>query len=439
MASPTPGSGFESLAARIRSKEAVVGVVGLGYVGLPLLVTVQNAGYATLGIDTDEQRIASLRAGRSYLVDVTDTEAGLLEPARVSTDPRMLRRADVLVICVPTPLRDQAPDLTYVRGAAEVIGKNLSPGKLVILESTTYPGTTEEELCPILEKHSGLTVGIDLAVAYSPERVNPGQSDFGIEDIPKVVGGITDTCRDLAALFYQSFVQSVTVTSSPREAEMAKLIENTFRHVNIALVNELAMLAREMDVDIWEAIRAAASKPFGFMPFWPGPGVGGHCIPIDPSYLSWRANQRLGYSNGFIEHANEVNRRMPAYVTGRIAELMNRQGKALKGVRVLAIGAAYKPGVADMRESPAVDVMKALLAQGVELAYHDPLVEEVTIGDKRLRSVSLEEQEVGQHDCVVILTPHPDIDWRRIAKASRLLFDTRGVTTGITDSNVARL
>ncbi len=430
---------LDDLADRIRTKEAVVGVIGLGYVGLPLLVAARKAGYPVVGLDTDERRIGSLREGKSYLTDVTESEVRALDDDSLSMDETILRRADVVTITVPTPLVDQAPDLSYVEAAAEAAGRTLSPGNLVILESTTYPGTTEEVVLPLLEKHSGLTAGEDFALAYSPERINPGQDEYGVEDIPKVVGGLTERCRDLAVSFYQGFIRQVVATSGPREAEMAKLIENTFRHVNIALVNELAIVARELDVDIWEAIRAAATKPFGFMPFWPGPGVGGHCIPIDPSYLSWRVTQRLGYSNGFIEHANGINRRMPRYIVDRITQLLNDNGIAAKGAKVLAIGAAYKPGVADLRDSPALDVIELLAKRGAVVSYHDEFVPEVSLPTGDLTSVPLTEDMLRNHDCVVILTAQERVDWQWVVDKGPLIFDTRGVTGSMDLPNVARL
>lgn len=428
------------LAERIRTKEATVGVIGLGYVGLPLLVALNRAGFPTVGLDADSDRLEQLKRGQSYLVDVSDSEVRAMRAQSLSSAPEILKQADIMVICVPTPLTDSAPDLRFVRQAGEAAGDQLTPGCLVILESTTYPGTTEEELIPLLEKQSGLTAGVDFAVAFSPERIDPGQDEYVVEEIPKVVGGFSDTCRNLAVSFYQSFVRSVVGVSTPREAEMAKLIENTFRHVNIALVNELAIVARELNVDIWEALRAAATKPFGFMPFWPGPGVGGHCIPIDPSYLSWRVNQLLGYRTGFIEHANEINRRMPGYVVSRIAELLNEAGKALKGAHILCIGASYKPGVADLRDSPAVEVMTLLADRGATISYHDEFVAELTLnGGGSLESIPITKENLSRHDCVVVLTTHPGIDWELIARESPLVFDSRGAIPSSEFPNVSRL
>ncbi|MGZ4131982.1 MAG: nucleotide sugar dehydrogenase, partial [Actinomycetota bacterium] len=349
-----------------------------------------------------------------------------------------LAGADVIVLCLPTPLADGAPDLTMVRDAAETVAAHLTAGTLVILESTTYPGTTEELLRPILET-SGLLAGRDFALGYSPERIDPGRSSHSIHETPKIVSGLTERCRDLAVSFYSTFVQTVVTTSSPREAEMAKLIENTYRQVNIALVNELAVMAKDLDVDIWEALQAAATKPFGYQPFWPGPGVGGHCISIDPTYLSWRAGQQLGYRVGFIEHANEVNNRMPDYVCTRIAEALNDAGKPVRGSTVLGVGVAFKAGVDDLRESPAVQVLEALAAKGASIAYHDPFVGTTTIGGADLASVPLDAAALGAYDLVVILTAHPQVDVHALVQHARLVFDARGATVGIDAPHVVRL
>ncbi|MGH2679031.1 MAG: nucleotide sugar dehydrogenase, partial [Actinomycetota bacterium] len=398
---------LEHLAERIRTREATVAVVGLGYVGLPLLVSVARSGFPVVGFDVDASRIESLRVGRSFVTDVSDTEVAALDGARFHEDPGVLAETDVVLICVPTPLTDHTPDLAMVREAVETVGRHLSPGRLVVLESTTYPGTTEEVVAPILESASGLTAGRDFALAYSPERIDPGQDLHRLEETPKIVAGLTDRCRDLAASLYSQVIQLVVVVASPREAEMAKLIENTFRQVNIALVNELAVLARDLGVDIWEALRAASTKPFGYMPFWPGPGVGGHCIAIDPSYLSWRAGQQTGYHIGFIEHANEVNNRMPDYVVNRISDALNDAGKPLRGSRVLALGVTYKPGVDDQRGSPSLMVMERLAAKGAEVAYHDPFIPTLRLEGTELASLPLTAEVLARQDCVAILTAHP--------------------------------
>ncbi len=427
------------LSERIRTKEATVGVVGLGYVGLPLLVAVANAGFPVVGFEANPEKVDRLRERRSYLVDVTDSDVASVVDGEFSADPAILQRAEVILICVPTPLTDHTPDLSLVRKAAQDVARNLRQGRLVILESTTYPGTTEELLRPILEDDSGLAAGRDFALAYSPERIDPGQNVHRLDNTPKIVAGLTDRCRDLATSFYSHFVREVVTTATPREAEMAKLIENTFRQVNIALVNELAIMARELDVNIWEALQAASTKPFGYMPFWPGPGVGGHCISIDPSYLSWRAGQRLGYRISFIEHANEVNNRMPGYVVARIGEALNDAGKPVRGSKLLAVGVTYKAGVDDLRESPSLAVMERLASKGADITYHDPFVTELQLGDRVLASQPLAEPVVAGQDCVILLTPHPGVDIRMLVRTATLLFDSRGATMGMDAPNVVRL
>lgn len=415
-----------------------MGVVGLGYVGLPLLVSAVRVGFRGVGMDLDPGRVEAIGAGRSYLSDLSDEV--LREAAgsfRASTRYEALRDCDVVVVCVPTPLKDHDPDLGHIEAAGEGIARELRPGTLVILESTTYPGTTEEVLRPILET-SELAAGRDFALAYSPERIDPGRGLDHLAKTPKVVGGFTKACGSLAAEFYRTFVHEVHVVSSPREAEMAKLIENTFRHVNIALVNELAFLSRDLDVDLWEAIRAAATKPFGYMPFWPGPGVGGHCIAIDPSYLSWRVGQRTGHRLNFVEHAQEVNARMPGFVAQRVGDALNRQGKPVRGSRILGVGVTYKPDVNDCRESPAIAVLERLGKAGAKVSYHDPYVAELRVGPRTLRSRSLTPEVLGVQDCVVVLTAHSCIDFEQVVEWSGLVFDARGVTRGVR-RNVVRL
>jgi UDP-N-acetyl-D-glucosamine dehydrogenase len=429
---------LEALAAKIRGREATSAVVGLGYVGLPLLVGIAGAGFPVIGIDSNDDRIVDLKAGRSHLVDVSDSEIASLDRARFEANPSPLADADVIVLCLPTPLTDGAPDLTMVLTATEDVARYLHPGVLVVLESTTYPGTTEELVRPILEA-GGLVAGRDFALGYSPERIDPGSRERRLDNTPKVVSGLTDRCRDLAVAFYSSFVREIATTSTPREAEMAKLIENTFRQVNIALVNELAILAKELGVDIWEALEAAATKPFGYMPFWPGPGVGGHCIAIDPTYLSWRAGQQLGYRIEFIEHANEVNNRMPDYVVARVSEALNDAGKPINGSKILGIGVAFKSGVDDLRESPSLAVLDRLARKGANVSYHDPYVGSVDLGGSRASSVELTEDALASQDCVVILTAHPGLDVHAVVRTARMVFDARGVTAGIDAPNVIRL
>jgi UDP-N-acetyl-D-glucosamine dehydrogenase len=429
---------LDRLEERLRAGTATAGVVGLGYVGLPLLKTMSGAGFRVIGVDRDEEKIRRLAAGVSPMADVTDADVAELGSGTFSAEPAPLVEADVIVLCLPTPLTDGSPDLTMVLTAAEDVARYLKPGMLVVLESTTYPGTTEELLRPILEC-SGLGAGTDFALGYSPERMDPGQSVNTLENTPKIVSGLTDRCTELVAAFYGRFVKHVVVASSPREAEMAKLVENTFRQVNIALVNELAILAHDLDVDIWEALRVAATKPFGYLPFWPGPGVGGHCIAIDPTYLSWRAGQRLGYRIRSIEHANEVNNRMPSYVVSRIGEALNEAGKPIKGSRILALGVAYKPGVDDLRESPSVGVIEGLLRKGAEVSYADAYIPAFAAGGTELRAVRLDPETLAEQDCAVILTAHPEVDYDEVVRSVPLVFDARGVTAGMKAENVVRL
>ena len=429
---------LDALAIRIRDRSATAAVVGLGYVGLPLLVGMHAAGFRVIGIDSDDAKVDALRDRRSHIGDVTDSEVEAMDRASFSETPAPLADADVIVLCLPTPLTDGAPDLTMVLTAAEDVARFLTPGVLVVLESTTYPGTTEELLRPILEA-SGLQAGRDFALGYSPERIDPGNREHRLDTTPKIVSGLTDRCRELAVSFYSAFIHTVVTTSTPREAEMAKLIENTYRQVNIALVNELAVLARDLGVDIWESLHAAATKPFGYQPFWPGPGVGGHCIAIDPTYLSWRAGQQLGYRVEFIEHANEVNNRMPDYVVSRVAEALNDAGKPIKGSTVLGVGVAFKPGIDDLRSSPSLMVLERLARRGAGVGYHDTFVPRCEIDGTERDSLPLDPDVVGGHDIVVLLTPHADVDVHALVNTAAMVFDARGVTVGIDAPNVVRL
>ena len=429
---------LDRLAARIRDRTATAAVVGLGYVGLPLLVGMHTAGFRVIGVDADEGKIDMLSARRSHIADVADSEIEAMDRASFSANPAPLAGADVIVLCLPTPLTDGTPDLTMVLTAAEDVARSLRPGVLVVLESTTYPGTTEELLRPILEE-SGFAAGRDFALAYSPERIDPGNREHRLDTTPKVVAGLTDRCRELAVSFYSTFVHTIVTTSRPREAEMAKLIENTYRQVNIALVNELAVLANDLGVDIWESLHAAATKPFGYQPFWPGPGVGGHCIAIDPTYLSWRAGQQLGYRVEFIEHANEVNNRMPEYVVARVADALNDAGKPIKSSAVLGVGVAFKPGVDDLRESPSLLVLDRLARRGAEVSFHDSFVPSCEIDGEVRESVALDADTVARQDIVVLLTPHSDVDVHALVNTAALVFDARGVTVGIDAPNVVRL
>jgi UDP-N-acetyl-D-glucosamine dehydrogenase len=413
------------LISRIESREARVGVIGLGYVGLPVAVTFAEAGFHVLGIDTDRVRVDALMQAGSIPGDVQAKRIASVRKAKrltASTTYRKLAEADVMLICVPTPLHEGNPDLSRVVKSAEGLAKVLRPGSLVILESTTYPGTTEEIVRPVLEA-AGLRAGKDFLLAFSPERIDPGNPVYDFADIPKVVGGMDEASTKAAAVLYERVVPKVVTVSGTREAEFSKLIENTFRHVNIALVNELAVYAHEMGIDIWEAIEAAATKPFGFVPFWPGPGWGGHCIPLDPAYLSWRVRQHRAHEVRFVELAHAVNSEMPRYVLERIGLMLNDQGKAIRGARIVGIGAAYKGGTEDTRESPALKVLSELARRGADLSYHDPLVPEIDLAGRRYKSRALTASALANSDLVVVLTPQVGVDWELIARDAPFVLD----------------
>ncbi len=404
-------------------------MIGLGYVGLPLALQAARSGFRVTGYDTSEQKVAGLMAGRSHIDDMSDAEVAEMLDAgfRATADETTLEAQDVIVICVPTPLSEaDGPDLSAVRAAAQTAGRLLKAGTLVSLKSTTYPGTTEEVVRPLLEKASGLTGGIDFWLSFSPERIDPGNPAYGFRNTPKIVGGLTPSCADAAEAFYARICDQVVRAKSSREAEMAKLLENTYRHVNIALVNEMLIFSRELDVDLWDAIRCAATKPFGFQPFYPGPGVGGHCIPIDPNYLSYKV-RTLGYPFRFVELAQEINGRMPGYVTDRAAELLNRHAQAVNGAKVLLLGVTYKRDIADQRESPARPLARKLLSRGAQLTYHDPYVPDWQVDGQAIpRAENLEEALAGA-DLVILLQAHRSYDPAHLTRAARLLLDTRGV------------
>jgi UDP-N-acetyl-D-glucosamine dehydrogenase len=423
---------------------STVGIIGLGYVGLPLATAFAVAGVRVIGYDLDEARVAALNAGDSYIEDVPSAElVPLVESGafEATADAGRLAACEAQLICVPTPLGEhREPDLGYVLSATETALANLGPGTLVVLESTTWPGTTREILAPMFEA-AGLTIGEDAFLAFSPERVDPGNTRWGMKETPKVVGGLTPECGRRAEALYAVICDTVHPVSTPESAEMSKIIENTFRAVNIALVNELAMLADRMDVDIWEAIEAASTKPFGFMPFWPGPGLGGHCIPIDPFYLAWRA-RAFDMDSEFVELAGRVNVNMPYYAVSRITRSLNSRGKAVKDARVLLLGMAYKADVGDLRESPSLKLLELLRAEGADMSYHDPHV--ANLADEGLSSVELTRETLAAADCVVIATAHTAIDIAAVVEHADLVVDLRnavrlrlgGEVTGAVPANV---
>jgi UDP-N-acetyl-D-glucosamine dehydrogenase len=421
---------LDGLRARIDDRSAQVGVAGLGYVGLPLALEFARAGFRVTGIEPDADRVSRLNRGESYIDDVraADVDAACQTGRLAATGAwDAVPALDAIVICVPTPFNpNREPDLSAVLAATGEIARRLRPGQLVVLESTTYPGTTDEVLLPMLAR-GGLRAGEEFALAYSPERVDPGNRDYQIANTPKLVGGVTPRCTVLAAALYEKIVIKVVPVSSPRVAEMAKLLENIFRNVNIALVNELTMLCDRMRIDVWEVVEAARTKPFGFMSFQPGPGVGGHCIPVDPVYLAWKAKEHDFYTN-FITLAAEVNANMPHFVVQKLLRALVRRGSRVLGGRVLVLGVTFKRDVRDTRNSPALKLMELLQDHGIEVAYHDPLVPRLAVGGTTLDSVPLTPETLGAADCVVIHTDHTGVDYDRIVAHARLVFDTRNAT-----------
>lgn len=404
-------------------------IVGMGYVGLPLAREASAAGLSVIGFDVNLEVVDGLNHGRSHVDDLGDADVVdmLGRGFFATTDARELRRARAIVVCVPTPLSsDGLPDLGPLRAAAVSIAQHLQPGTLVILESTTYPGTTDEEIRPILEAE-GLVAGTDFALVFSPERIDPGNQNFGPKNTPKVIGGHTSACADAAEAFYSRFIDTVVRTKGTREAETAKLLENTYRHINIALVNEMARFCHDLHIDLWDVIAAAGTKPFGFQAFRPGPGVGGHCIPIDPNYLSHRVRARLGYPFRFVELAQEINAGMPSYVARRIQDQLNLDGKPLRGSVVLLLGVTYKPDIADTRESPAIPLAKTLIQQGAELRFHDPLVKQFAVSGYDIPRIDDLYESLTEADISVLLQDHRDYDVDVMAALSRRFFDTRGV------------
>ena len=427
------------LREKLAQRQARIGVIGLGYVGLPLAVEFAEAGFDVTGFDVDESKVVEINAGRSYILDVKSEDVAASVNAgrlRATTDMSKLAGMDAVDICVPTPLRKtKDPDMSYVVSAAEEIAKYIHPGMLIVLESTTYPGTTAEVLQPMFEAR-GLKVGEGFYLAFSPERVDPANEKFNTRNTPKVVGGTTPACSEVAAALYSAAVDTVVPVSSTQVAEMVKLLENTFRAVNIGLVNEIALMSHRMNIDVWEVIDAAKTKPFGFMPFYPGPGLGGHCIPIDPFYLSWKAKQS-GFECRFIELAGHVNGSMPDYVVERISEALNTLKKAINGARIHLFGIAYKKDVSDMRESPALDILQLLHRRGAELSYTDPYVPSLKEGPLCLRSIP--EDEVTGVDCAVIATDHKAFNYGTMPGRFPLIVDTRNALKGNRAKNIFRL
>jgi UDP-N-acetyl-D-glucosamine dehydrogenase len=457
---PLPGTAQELL-RRIETREAVVAVIGLGYVGLPLAVGYAEAGFRVIGIDVDHRRVETLRNGASPVEDIPSSRlAPLITPFAEAFGPEAVRAGgsisatsdydalamvDAVIICVPTPLsHTKDPDMSFIMAATDQIANRLRPGMLVVLESTTYPGTTEEAVLPHLEDpgliqrrrrgddrptdRPSYVVGRDFFLAFSPERIDPGRKDYTVQTTPKVIGGITPVCLQVAAALYQTAINTVVPVSSPKVAEMVKLLENTFRSVNIALVNELALWCDRLGVDVWEVIDAAATKPFGFMAFRPGPGLGGHCIPIDPHYLAWKL-RTLDHQARFINLAADINMSMPQHVVGKIADALNDDRKSVKGAKILVLGVAYKPNVSDIRESPALELLHLLGERGANVVYHDPFVPELRMHGRVLRSIDLDETVLQEADCVVIETDHACFSWDEIVTHSRLIVDTRNAAT----------
>lgn len=430
-------SGVERpLLERIQRREAKVGVVGMGYVGLPLAMAFAEAGFDVTGLDVDPRKVESLARGQSYIRHISSEPLGRLVGSgklRATADYSKAASLDCLVICVPTPLTQaREPDMSFITSTGEALAPHVRPGQLYVLESTTYPGTTEEVLRPLLER-GGLKAGADFHLAYSPEREDPGNARFNTRTIPKIVGGLTPRCLEAAQALYASALKDTVPVSSTRVAELAKLLENIFRCVNIALVNELKMLCDRMELDVWEVIQAASTKPFGFMPFFPGPGLGGHCIPIDPFYLTWKARE-LEFHTRFIELAGEVNTAMPYYVVQRTMEALNAQKKTLNGARLLVLGAAYKKDVDDVRESPSLRIMALLHERGAVVEYHDPYVGHLPKGHglkQEMDSVELTPERIQGYDGVLILTDHSGIDYEKLVEAARLVVDTRNATAGV--------
>jgi UDP-N-acetyl-D-glucosamine dehydrogenase len=433
-------SPMKELIQKIRDKKVQVGVIGMGYVGLPLAIEIANSGITVTGIDVVAQKVDAINRGESYISDVPSVKVKENVTAgrfRAVTDFGVIKQLDAIIICVPTPLsKTKDPDLSMVVSAVDRIAENQRSGQLVVLESTTYPGTTEELMLPKLEE-KGYKVGKDVFLAFSPERVDPGNPTYNTFNTPKVIGGVTPQCLEVTLTLYRNFIQNVVPVSSSRSAEMVKLLENTFRSVNIGLVNEMALMCDRLKVDVWEVIEAAASKPFGFMPFQPGPGLGGHCIPIDPLYLSWKL-KTLNYRARFIELASEINADMPHYVVNKVNDALNDFSKSVKNSRILIIGVSYKRDIDDLRESPALDIIQLLQSRGAKVMYHDPYVPEIQFENTTLNSIPLEEG-LRMADCAVIVTNHSSIDYKKVVEQAPVVLDTRNATRGMNSPKIIKL
>lgn len=421
----------------IENKKAKIGIIGQGYVGLPLALEFAKKGFAVTGFELDEFKVKSINKGVSYIPDIpTSALKAVVDSKNMSAtlDFKQIAKMDVIIICVPTPLnKSKDPDLSYIVSSTEKVCNHIRRGQLIVLESTTYPGTTRELVQPMLEKN-GFKAGKDFYLVFSPERVDPGNKKFAIHNTPKIVGGITPECTELSRLLYASIIERVIPVSSTETAEMVKLLENTFRAVNIGLVNEVALMCDRLKINTWEVIDAAASKPFGFMPFYPGPGIGGHCIPLDPYYLSWKL-KTLNFYARFIELAGEINSKMPEYLVAKIGDALNGHGKSIKGADILVLGVAYKKDINDVRESPALDVLELLKHKGANLRYHDPYVHKLRIADIHMSSVPLTDKLVKSQDCVVITTDHSCFDMHSIVKNAALVVDSRNAAKNVKDKN----
>ena len=428
-------SALRELGAKIDDRSARIGVIGLGYVGLPLAIELVAAGFEVIGFDIDAEKIRAIESGNSYIGDVSMEALRSAREGnrlRATTDFDQLHEVQVVNVCVPTPLtKTKDPDVSFMAHAVEEIRKRLHPGELIILGSTTYPGTTRELFVPVLEE-TGLKVGKDFSLAFAPERIDPGNTRYKVRNVPKVVGGESAICTELACKLFDTIFDTTVPVSSTQAAEMVKLLENTFRAINIGLANEVALMCERLDLDVWEVIEAAATKPYGFMKFLPGPGLGGHCIPVDPSYLAWRMKS-LNFSARFIELATEINSSMPAHVADRVSDLLNESQLAVNGAKVLIVGVAYKPDVSDLRESPAIDVISLLVKKGAKVTYHDPFVAECQIDEIRYKGSELGDEVLAESDLVVILTDHTGIDYGRLVEGASRVFDTRNATRDLED------